>query len=106
LRRRGLPLADTTELEALPACDPEPEASLLAGAIRDELVAAFKRLAPTQREVLVLVLIQGLSYQETAQVLGVPLGTVKSRLSHAKRALRSLLDPESYPIHAPEEAEP
>lgn len=92
LRQRGLPLADAAELETMPASDPEPEDAALAGAERAELAAALRELAPIHREVLVLTFMQDLSYQETAQVLGVPVGTVKSRLNHAKRALRALIE--------------
>src|SRR5579884_129171 len=89
LRQRGLPLADPAELEALTAGDPEPEDAALASAERAELAGALRALAPIHREVLVLTFMQELSYQETAQVLGIPVGTVKSRLNHAKRALRA-----------------
>ncbi len=91
LRQRALPLADMAELEHLPASDPEPEDFTLANATRAELVAAFNQLAPVHREVLALTLVQGFSYQETATILGIPTGTVKSRLSNAKRMLRTLL---------------
>ncbi len=47
---------------------------------------------PVHREVLVLIFVQELAYAEAATILGVPVGTVKSRLSNARRALRSLLD--------------
>lgn len=92
LRQRKLPLADETELEGLAAADPEPEDFTLASVARDELVTAFRQLPPVQREVLVLTFVQELSYAETATILGVPIGTVKSRLSNARRALRTLLD--------------
>ena len=92
LRQRGLPLADPAELEALPASDLEPEASALAGAAREALVAAFAQLAPVHREALVLTFVNELSQQQVAQVLGVPVGAVKSRLSAARRALRALLE--------------
>src|SRR5579884_3331411 len=92
LRRRKLPLADESEMEGLIAPDPEPEDFTLANIARDELVEAFRKLAPAHREVLVLIFLQELSYQETATILNVPIGTVKSRLSNAKRALRTLLD--------------
>jgi RNA polymerase sigma-70 factor, ECF subfamily len=59
---------------------------------RAELTEAFRRLAPLHREVLLLTFVQELSYQETATILDVPVGTVKSRLSNARRALRTLLD--------------
>ena len=92
LRQRRLPLADETEMEGLVATDPEPEAWTLASFARDELAAAFRQLAPLHREVLVLTFVQELSYQETATILEVPVGTVKSRLSNARRALRAQLD--------------
>ncbi len=91
LRQRGLPLAGLSELDETPATDPEPEAAALASAARDDLGAAFSQLVPIHREVLALIFVQQLSYHETAQVLGVPIGTVKSRLNHAKSALRALL---------------
>lgn len=92
LRQRGLPLADASALIELPATDPEPEEAALASVAREELANAFGQLSPVHREVLALTFVEDLSYQETAQVLGVPVGTVKSRLSHARRALRTLLD--------------
>ena len=49
-------------------------------------------LPDEQREVLALVTIDGLSYQEAAGVLGVPIGTVMSRLSRARRKLARALD--------------
>ncbi|RDU96851.1 sigma-70 family RNA polymerase sigma factor [Trinickia dinghuensis] len=49
------------------------------------------RLPLEQREVLLLVCVEELSYQEAASVLGVPLGTVMSRLSRAREQMRSML---------------
>lgn len=92
LRQRKIPLVDLTELECLPAPDLEPEASALAGVAREELAQAFRQLAPVYREVLLLTFVQELSYQETATALAIPVGTVKSRVSNARRALRALLD--------------
>jgi RNA polymerase sigma factor (sigma-70 family) len=92
LRQHKLPLVDEAELEGLPSTDPEPEDFTLACVARDELVRAFTQLAPVHREILVLAFVQELSYQETASILDVPIGTVKSRLSNARRALRALLD--------------
>lgn len=91
LRRRSLPWADASELEIVPAPGPDPEDLALANAEKAELAILLKRLAPVHREALVLTFIDGLSYQEIATVLGIPQGTVKSRLSNAKRALRALL---------------
>ena len=55
--------------------------------VRD-LERLLQRLAPEQREVLLLVGVEELSYQEVADVTGVPVGTVMSRLSRARARLR------------------
>jgi RNA polymerase sigma-70 factor (ECF subfamily) len=49
---------------------------------------AFERLAPKKREVFVLVTLEGLSGEEAASALGVPVNTVWTRLHHARRELR------------------
>jgi RNA polymerase sigma-70 factor (ECF subfamily) len=54
--------------------------------------AALNDLAPEHREVLVLRFLEGMSYEEIADVVGDPLGTVKSRIHYAKRALRAALE--------------
>ncbi len=92
LRKHKLPTVDEKELEKVAATEPEPEDFALASIARDELAAAFKQLAPVHREIIVLVFIEELSYPEVAKVLGIPVGTVKSRLSNARRMLRTLLD--------------
>jgi RNA polymerase sigma factor (sigma-70 family) len=51
--------------------------------------SALRRLSATDQQVITLCVIEGLSEQETSQVLGVPIGTVKSRLSRAKSRLRA-----------------
>lgn len=91
VRKKRLPRAPAAELNALPAPDPEPEAAVLAGAEREEVAAALRRLSPLHREALVLTFVHGLSYPELAACLGVPLGTVKSRLSNARAAMRAAL---------------
>ena len=53
-----------------------------------DVEAAMKRLSPKLREVLVLNVYQGMRYQEVADVLGIPLGTVKSRINLAMQELR------------------
>lgn len=59
--------------------------------VRD-LDSALNHLPPEQREVLLLVTLEELSYEETARILDVPVGTVMSRLSRARDRLRQLLD--------------
>ena len=62
--------------------------------------AAFRLLTPAQREVLVLVAVQGLSYERAAEVCGCELGTVKSRVHRARSLLREMLLDRSEPIVA------
>ena len=57
-----------------------------------DLDAALARLMPDQREVLLLVAVEQMSYGQIAGVLGVPLGTVMSRLSRAREQLRAVLE--------------
>lgn len=57
-----------------------------------DLLACLDKLPHEQREILLLVALEDMSYKEAAGVLGVPLGTVMSRLSRAREHLRGLLD--------------
>jgi RNA polymerase sigma-70 factor, ECF subfamily len=57
-----------------------------------ELEGALGRIAEEQREVVLLVGLEGMSYEDAAQILNVPVGTVRSRLSRGRDALRKLLD--------------
>ena len=59
---------------------------------RDQLERAFRRLTVQQRAVLVFHHYLGLPLPEVAVRIGIPLGTVKSRMYHAKRALRAILE--------------
>lgn len=56
-----------------------------------DLDAAIRRLPPDQREVLLLVALEDMSYVEAARVLGIPIGTVMSRLARAREKLRAML---------------
>ena len=62
-----------------------------ATGLRLDLARALERLSPAAREVLLLVGVEELSYEEAARVLGVPVGTVMSRLSRARERLRALM---------------
>lgn len=56
-----------------------------------DLAYAFNRLPPQQREALWLVVVEGVDYGQAARVLGIPIGTVRSRLSRARDALRTAI---------------
>jgi RNA polymerase sigma-70 factor (ECF subfamily) len=80
----------------LPAglADPEPgPGERIAESQRAALVrAALDEVVPRYREALFLVYVEGLSIEESARILGVPEGTVKSRLLRGRRALRVILE--------------
>ena len=82
-RRRGLH-DELTEDTELPGINGGQEAALE----HRDLLRAFSALPEEQRSVLLLVGIDDLSYGEAARVLGVPIGTVMSRLSRARERLR------------------
>jgi RNA polymerase sigma factor (sigma-70 family) len=65
-----------------------------------DLQRCLLRLPPEQREVLLLVSVQDVSYEEAARVTGVPVGTVMSRLSRARTRLRELMNGQK-PLAAP-----
>jgi RNA polymerase sigma-70 factor (ECF subfamily) len=56
-----------------------------------DLDRAIRRLPAAQREVLLLVVLEDMSYDEAARALGVPIGTVMSRLARAREKLRAML---------------
>jgi len=68
-----------------------PHQAVERRALASALQEAILTLPPEQRTVLVLTDLQGLSYEEVAQVLGISLGTVRSRLSRARARLRDQL---------------
>lgn len=78
------PLDDETELPAMRATQSDQLE------VRD-LQAALLRVPEEQREILLLVGLEQLTYEEAAGVLGIPIGTVMSRLSRARERLRVLL---------------
>ncbi len=77
-----------------PAADPReaPEALAEAGETRRELAAALLTLPARLREAVVLRHVQGLSYAEAADALGVPVGTVKAQVHRGTRLLRAALE--------------
>ena len=62
-----------------------------------ELERALAQLPLEQHQVILLVGLEGMSYEDTAGILTIPVGTVRSRLSRARDALRKLLDMDERP---------
>lgn len=58
----------------------------------DETARAFWRLCPAHREILTMIAINGMSYEQVATVLGCPIGTVRSRLARARAELQTAMD--------------
>jgi RNA polymerase sigma factor (sigma-70 family) len=81
-------------LQSVPAPDLEPEVALIVQQTRAEFTTAFDQLSLPHQEILTLIFVHHLSYQEAAQVIDIPIGTVRSRLNHARRALRIHLQDE------------
>lgn len=83
-RRSDVPLESAVASLSLPA------GQLKRLEYRD-LLAALAKLPAQQREVVLLIGLEGMSYIEAAKVLAVPIGTVMSRLSRGREALRQLM---------------
>jgi RNA polymerase sigma-70 factor (ECF subfamily) len=64
----------------------------IAVAEQDELERGFRRLSPEQRALIVLHFYLGMPMAETAEILGLPVGTVKSRLFRATQQMRSTIE--------------
>ncbi len=88
---RHAPRAAGTLAESIAAPDPSPEEQAQTQEIRRRVRQGLQDLSVEHRAVLDLVFYQGLSLNEVAQVCGCPLGTVKSRLSYARKHLRGVL---------------
>lgn len=88
-RRRGRRVAEIAVAGGSATAVGDAQADI---ADRDEMDRAFRRLTPDERMVLVLRHHVGLSVPEMADAAGVPLGTMKARLSRATGALRAALD--------------
>jgi RNA polymerase sigma-70 factor (ECF subfamily) len=100
LKRRGrrpVPMSQSGDADSDPPEAADPMADPAEIAERRERQAVIQRaiasLPRQQRAVLVLCDVQGMSYEEAAEVLGAKVGTVKSRLNRARLALKARLEP-------------
>ena len=86
-------------LQQLDRCDDPPAENDPAEVFEDAEAVhnALGQISPAHREVLTLFFLQDLSVEEIGRVIGVPHGTVKSRLHYARRALRELIQKEGKP---------
>jgi RNA polymerase sigma-70 factor (ECF subfamily) len=96
-RLRQGPLAQPLNVDALEQERAAPDGSRDAAI---DLQRCLLRLPAEHRSVLLLVTLEDLSYAEVARIMGVPIGTVMSRLSRARSRLQELLDAEPAPAVA------
>ena len=90
LRRRDDAIGPDPEEVAIPV-EYGPEGQLLRKELRSQLVRALRSLSAEQRVVIELSFYQGYSYREIANLVDCPVGTVKTRMFHARRRLKALL---------------
>lgn len=92
-RRRNagaeVPLDETAGGTVVPTPMVVPASQIARLEVRD-MLSALGRIPSEQREVVLLVGLEGMSYIEAAEILGIPIGTVMSRLSRGREALRQL----------------
>lgn len=95
LKRRGKPgpSLDHEDAPPPPAPPSDPAAELAKGELRAAVREAMTHLSEPHREILHLSHFEGLAYKEIADCLGIPIGTVMSRLWAARQALRKVLAP-------------
>jgi RNA polymerase sigma-70 factor (ECF subfamily) len=97
-RYQTSPFDERTHGTGTTACD--PETALLEGERAERLRNALTELQPNYREVLVLREMEELSYKEISGIVGVPIGTVMSRLSRARNQLQQNLASRATPAPA------
>jgi len=95
-RPRRLREASIETAETVAATGPDPAESTLAGESRRAVHAALAALAPEQRRPIELAYYTGMSHSEIATALGLPLGTIKTRIRTGMLTLRERL----HPFHA------
>ncbi|MBI3747133.1 MAG: sigma-70 family RNA polymerase sigma factor [Chloroflexi bacterium] len=85
------------DLRLLPADEPTTGEGMSAVVDRDQLDRGFRRLSIDHRAVVVLHHYLDLPLETVAETLGIPIGTVRSRLHHAMRGLRAALEADARP---------
>ena len=88
----------TDSTDGLPAAEPEsdlpsPETRVANAQTRQQIDKALKMLPEQARTIFVLRELEGLAYEEIAAAIGIKLGTVRSRLFHARKRLKEILQP-------------
>ena len=92
VRRPSVSTESLNEETAMPAAP----GSLATGLEMRDMETALRQLPAEQREILLLVALEEMSYDEVAHMLSIPIGTVMSRLSRAREKLRANMEGRSY----------
>src|SRR5438874_11310846 len=93
--RTGLKIMVSLDDEENPIAEPsasdDPESLLLARVDQEQIRRALEQLPVQHREIVLLCDVEEMTYKEIAELMGIPIGTVMSRLSRARKAMRGLL---------------
>ena len=81
---------------SVPDAQPGPEQQAMTNETKIELARAMEQLSPEHREISQLRVIEDLQYEQIADILGVRVGTVKSRLARARLSFRKILKAGNY----------
>ena len=81
---------------SVPDAQPGPEQQAMTNETKIELARAMEQLSPEHREILQLRVVEDLQYEQIADILGVRVGTVKSRLARARLSFRKILKAGNY----------
>lgn len=91
MRRRRLPTEEFQAAQHTASQDPQPQQEAERSWMADAIVEALGRLPEQYRQVIEMRFFQEMCYHEIAKALGIPLGTVKSRLNYALKGLARVL---------------
>jgi RNA polymerase sigma-70 factor (ECF subfamily) len=86
-----LSVEEEGEEALLPPSRETPESSLMSATTQQEIQAALERLPVIYREVILLCDVEEMKYQEIAELLAIPVGTVMSRIARGRKLLRGML---------------
>jgi len=100
-RRQRRDLGHRSLTEILEAEQPGVEGGQEGALAHRDLLRGFAELPEEQRSVLLLIAVEDFSYRETARILGLPIGTVMSRLSRAREHLRQHMNGDRIRVRQP-----
>lgn len=91
LKSQEISIEQEDENVLLPPERETPESILIKGSLQQHIRTALERLPAIYREAILLCDVEEMSYQEIAELIGIPIGTVMSRIARARKLLRGIL---------------